>query len=293
MAPASLSHCKLCDLEDFKDRDLRVLIREIFSSDRKYFARRFPYISWPFPSGREYRKYWEVAMSARAFEANGVLRPDATVLGVGAGHEATIYWLTEKVGRVFATDLYLTEDEWSDTDSGAQMLADPGRFWDGPWDPKRLVVHHMDARELRYPDESFDGIFSSSSIEHFGELDDVRRSVEEMYRVLRPGGIAAIATEFLLEGPTPGWEGLHLFERSTLTRLLLDGLHWELASPFDTTISQKTLRSPVDLQEALTEQASGKRGWSQYPHIVLRDGPFLWTSVHLALLKPADSATGP
>jgi hypothetical protein len=30
---------------------------------------------------------------------------------------------------------------------------------------------------------------------------------------------------------------------------------------------------------------SGREGWSQYPHIVLRDGDYLWTSVHVALIK--------
>ena len=59
-----------------------------------------------FPVGREYRKYWEIAMALRSFRDLGVLRDDAQVLGVGAGHEATIYWLTRHVGRVVATDRY-------------------------------------------------------------------------------------------------------------------------------------------------------------------------------------------
>ena len=71
-------------------------------------------------------------MTARAFRDLGVLGDDARVLGVGAGHEATIYWLTRQVGRVVATDLYEAEDSWSETDSGADMLTDPGRFWTGP-----------------------------------------------------------------------------------------------------------------------------------------------------------------
>ena len=56
-------------------------------------------------------------MTARAFRDLGALREDARVLGVGAGHEATIYWLTRQVGQVVATDLYEAEDAWSDTDS--------------------------------------------------------------------------------------------------------------------------------------------------------------------------------
>ncbi len=123
-----LGYCKVCELEDFQDPELRDMIRDVFEPDREHFGKEFP-------KGREYRKYWEVAMTARAFRDLGVLGEEARVLGVGAGHEATIYWLTRQVGRVVATDLYEADDAWSETDSSAEMLTDPGRFWDGPWDP--------------------------------------------------------------------------------------------------------------------------------------------------------------
>ena len=49
---------------------------------------------------------------------------------------------------------------------------------------RRLVVQHMDALDLRYEDESFDGIFSCGSIEHFGSLENVAVAAGEMARVL-------------------------------------------------------------------------------------------------------------
>ena len=179
MSERRVGHCKLCELADFSDPELRELIRDVYASDREYFGEDFPV-------GREYRKYWEVAMTARAFGAFGALREDSEVLGVGAGHEATVYWLTRHAGRVVATDLYAEEDVWSELDSGSEMLTDPGRFWDGPWNPERLEVRSMSGLDLEFEDESFDAIFSSSSIEHFGDFSDVRRSVEEMY----PGAAA-------------------------------------------------------------------------------------------------------
>ncbi len=182
MTDGQLSHCKLCELSDFAAPELRELIRDVYASDLEHFGDQ------DFPTGREYRKYWEVAMTLRAFRSLGVLRDDARVLGVGAGREATIYWLTRHVGEVVATDLYRTEDNWSESDSSADMLTDPGRYWDEEWNPERLTVRHMDAMQLEFDDDSFDAIFSSSSIEHFGDFPDVRRSVEEMFRVLRPGG---------------------------------------------------------------------------------------------------------
>ena len=41
---------------------------------------------------------------------------------------------------------------------------------------------------LEFEDGSFDAVFSLSSIEHFGSWADIRRSAEEIGRVLRPGG---------------------------------------------------------------------------------------------------------
>jgi SAM-dependent methyltransferase len=278
-------HCKLCEHSDFTDPELRELIRDVYASDREHFGEP------DFPAGREYRKYWEVAMTLRAFRTFGALREDASVLGVGAGHEATIYWLTEKVGRVVATDLYRTEDAWSERDSGSEMLTDPGRFWDGAWNPERLEVRHMSALELEFEDESFDAIFSSSSIEHFGAFADVRRSVEEMFRVLRPGGVVALATEFRLEGPGLGLPGLLRFDEPELRSLLLDGLWWDPATPFDMSISDETMSSPVLMSDAIADIESGLWGWSQYPHIVLRDGEYLWTSVHVALIKSGLTAS--
>jgi SAM-dependent methyltransferase len=224
-------------------------------------------------------------MTARAFRDLGVLGDDARILGVGAGHEATIYWLTTKVGRVVATDLYEAEDVWSDTDSSADMLTNPGKFWDGPWNPDRLEVRSMNALELDFPDDSFDGVFSSSSIEHFGGFAEIRRSIEEIYRVLRPGGVAALATEFRIEGAGNGWPGVYLFDEAALRAAALDGLWWDPATPLDTSVSDETLRAPIELQGAIAEPRANIQVWSQYPHLVLRQAPFLFTSVHLAMVK--------
>ena len=139
--------------------------------------------------------------------------------------------------------------------------------------------------ELEFEDDSFDAIFSSSSIEHFGDFPDVRRSVEEMFRVLRPGGVLALATEFRLEGDRIGYPGLLRFDEPELRALLFDGLWWDPASPLDLGISEETVAGAVEAREAIADQRAGKRGWSQYPHLVLRHEQFLWTSVHVALVK--------
>jgi SAM-dependent methyltransferase len=190
---------------------------------------------------------------------------------------------------VVATDLYEADDAWSETDSSAEMLTNPGAYWDGPWEPDRLEVRNMNALELEFPDESFDAVFSSSSIEHFGGFREIRRSIEEIYRVLRPGGVAALATEFRIRGSGHGWPGVYLFDEAALRATVLDGLWWDPASPLDTSVSEETLRAPVDLQEALAEPRAQVQVWSQYPHLILRQGPYLFTSVHLAMVKSGAS----
>ena len=276
----SPSHCKLCEVADFRDPELRELIREIYPDELAHFGPSFP-------EGHEYRKHWEVAMTARALRDGGAITADAEVLGVAAGREATIFWLSQHVRRVFATDLYLKEDQWSEFDSDAAMLIDPGRHWAGEWNPRRVVVQHMDALELRYEDESFDAVFSSGSIEHFGGHEEVVRAAREMNRVLRPGGVAAISTEYRLEGPSPGMPGILMFDRGELMELLFEAVDWEPMSELDTSISDETLSTVTDLAAAVAERQAGRRDWSVYPHIVLRHDGHLFTSVHLAFRKPA------
>jgi SAM-dependent methyltransferase len=295
----SLGYCKLCELGDFRDPDLRELIRDMAAVGPE---------RPDYPDGEEHRKPWEVAMSARALRDFGALHEDAEILGVGAGSEATIFWLTRHVKRVFATDLYLTEDSWSELDSGAGMLHAPEGETTLDWNPRRLVVQHMDALELRYEDDSFDGIFSSGSIEHFGALDDIHKSVEEMYRVVRPGGVVALATEFRLAGPPPGLPGTALFDQDELRRVLLEGLDWELPSQLDFSISEETTAAPVDFDSLVELSMAEPTLWMKlkdalgrevkleatairhlptpYPHIVLRKGEHLWTSVFVTLIKP-------
>jgi SAM-dependent methyltransferase len=297
-----LGYCKLCEIEDFRDPDLRSVIRDMAGVGPE----RSDY-----PDGEEHRKPWEVGMTARALRDFGALREDAEILGVGAGTETTIFWLTRHVKRVFATDLYLTEDSWSAMDSGAGMLHAPEKETTLEWNPRRLVVQHMDALDLRYEDDSFDGIFSSGSIEHFGDLDNIRKSVEEMYRVVRPGGVVALATEFRLSGPPPGMPGTVLFDESQLRQVVLDGMAWEPASPLDLSISEETTKNEIDWDSLFEVSRTGKKpplmhrvrdllGMdvppsalpairhlpTPYPHIVLNNGKHVWTSVHLTLIKP-------
>jgi SAM-dependent methyltransferase len=288
-----LPHSKALQLSDFAE--LTPLLREIYPHEVNRFGP-----DWP--AGREYRKDWEVAMAVRALQP--VLTPSSRVLGVGAGTEPTLFYLTNHVREVHATDLYLadpppqrndlvariknvfrpqrtSESLWHES-ANRGMFLNPGRYWPGQWNPRRLIVQHMNGLDLRYEDETFDAVFSSGSIEHFGGHNEVRRAVSEMRRVLKPGGILSVSTEFRMAGPSPGLPGVLMFDEKEIA---------ELFSPesFDGTTSV----TPHDfawaigvVQEHTREHGDllyHKLTWPEYPIVALKHGPHVWTSCHIAL----------
>ena len=58
----------------------------------------------------------------------------------------------------------------------------------------------MDGTKLAFRDETFDIAYSFSSIEHFGgkSHSGALACMRETERVLKPGGLAVIATEYIL-----------------------------------------------------------------------------------------------
>lgn len=280
---------KLCDLEDFTDDELVSVMREVCA---------YKEVALPgFPKDAEHRKDWEVAMAVRAFRDLGVLRPDAVVLGVAAGMEDTVFYLTRHVRQVFATDRYVSAGEWVPT-APVTMIVDPSLVAPDDFDPNRLVVQHMDARSLRYPDEFFDGVFSSSSIEHMGELADVANAAYEMGRVLKPGGILSLSTEFRLNGPTDGigWPGQTLlFSPENLTRYVIEASGLDLVDELDLRVSARSRSLGTrDLGYVVNDRAERAAAGDKlpdyarwdFPHTVLRHWGYEFTSVHLALRKP-------
>jgi SAM-dependent methyltransferase len=270
-----LSYNKLCNLGDFAHPDLVPHLIGVFPE--VHAARP----EWPSRSTYVERKMWEVAMAMRTFADFGVLNGRTDVLGVGAGRERTVFALTNHVARLYATDLYLDGGTWI-ADANSSMLVNPAASAPMDFNPRRLVVQHMNALDLQYEDESFDAIFSSSSIEHFGTIEDVHIAAREMHRVLKPGGILSLSTEFRLAGPGPGIPGALLMTPAELEIGLMTDLGWSLVSPPDFALSQHTAQGASSYDEILARIAAGEPAGQ---HIVLWTGEHAWTSVHLAIVK--------
>lgn len=283
-----LPYSKALDLADFRHPDLVRWIREVYAHELRRFGPRFP-------EGFEDRKQWEVTMIIRALADFGAIRPDAELIGIGAGNDPTSFYLTNHVRRVHATDLYLPGDvkEWAEADES--MMRDPGVNWPFAWRPRRLVVQHMDGRDLRYEENSFDGAYSAGSIEHFGTLDEIRRAAAEIHRVLKPGGILALTTEFRVEGPGHGSPGLIFFTPELIREYLVGSASWDLVDPADFAVSEATRRATVSQDSAVEAFQAHVRRHGRllyhryrqvaYPIVTMVGAGYAWTSCCLVLRK--------
>jgi SAM-dependent methyltransferase len=286
-------YVKLCDVRDFDDPVIEARIDDIVPGLE--------------PDARRHRKKWEYAMLTLFLEDMGALREDSEILSVGAGHETVLFWLANRVAKVVATDIY-GEGAFGEQEADRTMLNDPTSFAPYPYLESHLEVRHMDARELEFPDDSFDAVFTLSSIEHFGSWADIRRSAREIGRVLRPGGSAFVVTECFLgrsvlthsvqeagSKVTGGrvFGSMRVFTPETLRSEIVEPSGLQLVQPLDTALSAGTTQNVIELNSAgLVSSHTG----APFPHVVVRArrglGPVSvhtqkWTSAALAMVKPS------
>lgn len=138
------------------------------------------------------RKVWEFIQVYAGLQQLGLLHGQATALGLGVGHEPLIYAFANVCDRVTASDLYESE-EWATASMGTQEVYERNPF---PYAADRLEVRHMDMTRIEYPDNSFDFIWSCCAIEHVNNFQALYQVYQEIHRVLKPGGVAALTTEF-------------------------------------------------------------------------------------------------
>src|SRR5215217_7487079 len=140
-------------------------------------------------------------------------------------------------------------------------------------------VNHVYATDLydstkdrNAPSESLDIAFSISSIEHFGGKNHsgALGSLKEIERVLKAGGISVITTEYIVNDK----EHPEFFNGRTIYDDLINKLQkLQLVEPLDLRITTRTLDTATGQYDNI------------YPHILLRYGDILFTSVMLVFQK--------
>lgn len=171
-----MKFCKVADITDWQDQEFRS-ISSLLGVD-----------------GFQDRKVWEHIQVYRGLQQLGLLNDNTCALGLGVGQERLIYAFTNVCSAVVATDLY-NSSNWSTAAMSVEEVYDQSPF---SYRRDRLTVQHMDMTQIEFPDTSFDVVWSCCSIEHVNSFADLHQVYREIHRVLKPGGVAALTTEYNL-----------------------------------------------------------------------------------------------
>jgi SAM-dependent methyltransferase len=265
---------RLCYVEDWENSEIKEALTELQKLSSEGFI---------------HRKDWEWALGIIAMRRFGKLNEKSTAIGVGAGTEPVPFYLANKVKHVYATDLYGQNEGWKRA-APSDFPENPKKYAPFPYKEDALTVLRMDGTKLEFPSESFDTAFSFSSIEHFGDSGDGKnnhsgalRSLKEMERVLKPGGLAVITTEYIINDK----EHPEFFNRRTIYSDLIDKLErLKLVEPLDLRITTKTLDTVIDF---FTIDLNWDKMDSDYkkthPVILIRARNILFTSIMLVFRK--------
>jgi SAM-dependent methyltransferase len=276
---------KLCCIEDWENYEVREIIPKLqdityYDKCRGTLARK---------PGQIHRKDWEWTLGIIAMKRFGKLNKNSTAIGIGAGKELILFYLANHLGHLYATDLYSTK-EWENF-APADFPENPSKYSPFPYNQSALTALRMDGTRLEFPSDSFDIVFSFSSIEHFGgeNYSGALKSLKEMERVLKPGGIAIVATEYIINNKKPPDVTNQFYNEYTIYSHLINRLEvMKLVEPLDLTISQKTLdKGIIDAGKAVDWDTSRVNDDFKQanPYIVIKLGNILVTSIMLIFQK--------
>lgn len=280
---------KLCNLEDWDNAEIKELISDLQNVYLESYTHRKDWsiikgnILQPRKQGYIHRKDWEWSMGILAMQRLGKLNKDSTALGIGVGREEILFYLANKLKHVYATDIY-DGKQW-ETFAPSDFPENPKKYSPIPYKEEALTVLRMDGTKIDFPSQSFDIVFSFSSIEHFGgeNHEGSLKSLREIERVLKQQGIAIIATEFIINDK----DHQEFFNRKTIYSHLIDKLDsLKLIEPLDLRLTTKTIDTIMDYSECVYWDTSNDDVFrSSRPLIVIKHKDILFTSVMLVFKK--------
>jgi SAM-dependent methyltransferase len=222
---------KICDAADWSLPELRRIITDEFAEVPRF-----------------HRKQWEFAVIYRELEQRGMLNGSSEGISFGSATEVMLYAVARRVKHLWATDLYGTDAVWdiARTDDATQFVKRGAPF---AYPEDRLSAKAMDMRDISFPDGTFDFAYSSCAIEHIGGRDDFIRHLREVGRVLKPGGVYALTTEFTYAEQTVEMPGNYYFSRHALEEMVREsGLYCD--AEFDMTLAYHRANTPLPVELA-------------------------------------------
>jgi SAM-dependent methyltransferase len=279
---------RLCCIEDWQNDEIREIIFELQKNELYDYINRK---NWEMKSdvvnnrkaGLIHRKDWEWALGIIAMRRFGKLNKRCKAVAVGAGREEVLFYLANYLGHVYVTDLYDGKG-WKNF-APSDFPESPKKYAPFPYEEDALTVLRMDGTNLHFPSDKFDIAFSFSSIEHFGGKDHsgALRSLMEMERVLKPGGIAVVTTEYILNDK----EHPEFFNRKTIYNDLINKLQkLRLVEPLDLRVTTNTLDTVLDYSSAVYWDTSNDYEFKKnHPLILIRVKNILVTSLMLVFQK--------
>lgn len=261
-APMRLN--KIACIDDWENLEFQQTLRELFNGKVVSYM---------------HRKHWEWVLGLIAVKRLDMLNNKIKALAVAAGKEDVLFYLANTIDHVYATDLY--RGDWEE--SPYDFPENSKKYAPFNYREEGLTAVRMDGTRLEFPDEIFDFVFSFSSIEHFGGGRHVGalRSVKEMERVLKKGGIAAIATEYVINGK----DNKEFFNKQSLYADLVDHLQMKLIEPLNLELNPRTLDNVLDFYSAVHWTNGDLEYKNSHPHVVIRTRNLLHTSIMLVFKK--------
>ena len=171
----------LCDINSWEEKEFAKIALDIFGNPE-------------LETTPKHRKVWEFARTIIALKRAGLLDSKAKGLSVAAGVERILFYLATKINKIVATDIYGIGD-FASLEANREFLSNPKKFSHIEIPDNSLSVLEMDALNLRFKENTFDFAFSMSSVEHFGGVEGAAKSINEMARVVKPGGLVIVTTE--------------------------------------------------------------------------------------------------
>jgi arsenite methyltransferase len=111
------------------------------------------------------------------------------VLDVGCGRGAVLIQIAHRLshGKAVGVDL------WSQRDQSGNALSLTQSNAECEGVAERIELHTADMRSMPFEDQSFDLVVSSLAIHNLASVEDRTQALNEILRVLRPGGKLVVA----------------------------------------------------------------------------------------------------